>query len=515
MVHINNKGILIAGLILVLFLLLPPVSEPVSFHGVFNDFFDSFTLITGLVGDNSACANAGGTCTFGSCASGYESAGAVEDENCYSISILPDDSENPELLSGGSTTGLVIKSITGRAVEGWNCCVPIEPYCGDTFFNGDETCESCPEDSEGKQSSCAIGFVCDLGECIPEGGVVVCGDSRVDAPEVCDNTNLNGETCVSRGFDQGTLACNADCSAFVTSGCSNDIDEPVCGNNNVEGSEVCDGSDLNGQTCVSQGFSAGGTLACNNYCTGFVMTDCNTGSCDNCITASCDDCALECYHQETADCQGIDKVTGADTICSISGSCITRIVPKTCGNNAQEDDEECDGIDVGIWKCSTFGFYTDNDLGCDNYCLIDPSTCISTDDNNDDAAGASGGSADDSSCGGIGGVCMNGCMSGYTYQQDTVLDSGCVDSFDISSLVCCVEGEEVLTSPTGENLDISEELRRSLEEQNTQATNGQQESNLINILTSPKALGSAWIVFLLSAIIIVVSAYIHKKFVKK
>jgi hypothetical protein len=155
-------------------------------------------------------------------------------------------------------------------------------------------------------------------------------------------------------------------------------------------------------------------------------------------------------------------------------------------------------------------------LGCDNYCLIDPSTCISTDDNNDDAAGASGGSADDSSCGGIGGVCMNGCMSGYTYQQDTVLDNDCVDSFDITSLVCCVAGEEVLTSPSaGEDLDISEELRRSLEEQNTQATNGQQESGLIEILTSPKALGSAWMVFLLSAIIIVVSAYIHRKFIRK
>lgn len=39
-----------------------------------------------------------------------------------------------------------------------------------------------------------------------------------------------------------------------------------CGNNIREGSEECDGSDLNGETCVSRGF-IGGTLSCNDNCT--------------------------------------------------------------------------------------------------------------------------------------------------------------------------------------------------------------------------------------------------------
>ena len=50
---------------------------------------------------------------------------------------------------------------------------------------------------------------------------------------------------------------------------------PVCGNNLRETPEVCDGSDLAGQTCVSQGFT-GGTLSCNGTCTAFVTSACTT-----------------------------------------------------------------------------------------------------------------------------------------------------------------------------------------------------------------------------------------------
>jgi len=48
-----------------------------------------------------------------------------------------------------------------------------------------------------------------------------------------------------------------------------------CGNNVREGTEVCDGADLAGQDCITQGFT-GGTLACNPQCSGFVTTDCTS-----------------------------------------------------------------------------------------------------------------------------------------------------------------------------------------------------------------------------------------------
>jgi beta-lactamase superfamily II metal-dependent hydrolase len=37
---------------------------------------------------------------------------------------------------------------------------------------------------------------------------------------VCDGIDLAGQTCASQGFDGGTLACNANCGSFDTSGCS-------------------------------------------------------------------------------------------------------------------------------------------------------------------------------------------------------------------------------------------------------------------------------------------------------
>jgi subtilisin-like proprotein convertase family protein len=60
---------------------------------------------------------------------------------------------------------------------------------------------------------------------------------------------------------------------------------PVCGNNLREGAEVCDGTDLAGQTCVSQGFT-GGTLACNGTCSAFVTTSCTAGTGNQVLTFS-------------------------------------------------------------------------------------------------------------------------------------------------------------------------------------------------------------------------------------
>lgn len=82
---------------------------------------------------------------------------------------------------------------------------------------------------------------------------------------------------------------------FFTSGLTDDLDlspmqladigwmlQQTCGNNTREGLEVCDGTDLFGQTCISQGFD-GGTLACDGTCTGF-----DTSACVTCVGAKTD-----------------------------------------------------------------------------------------------------------------------------------------------------------------------------------------------------------------------------------
>jgi hypothetical protein len=54
------------------------------------------------------------------------------------------------------------------------------------------------------------------------GGGAVCGNNLLEGGEVCDGTDLGGQTCVGLGFTGGTLACNGTCSAFDTSACTSD-----------------------------------------------------------------------------------------------------------------------------------------------------------------------------------------------------------------------------------------------------------------------------------------------------
>lgn len=46
-----------------------------------------------------------------------------------------------------------------------------------------------------------------------------CGNRMIEGSEVCDGVNLDGETCASQGFASGTLMCNLTCSGFSTAGC--------------------------------------------------------------------------------------------------------------------------------------------------------------------------------------------------------------------------------------------------------------------------------------------------------
>jgi hypothetical protein len=88
-----------------------------------------------------------------------------------------------------------------------------------------------------------------------------CGNNQADLGEQCDGTDLDGATCTSLGFTGGTLVCTG--CAYYTGGCT--LAVGTCGNGSIEAGESCDQGDLNGATCVSQGF-AGGTLRCVSGC---------------------------------------------------------------------------------------------------------------------------------------------------------------------------------------------------------------------------------------------------------
>jgi len=157
-------------------------------------------------------------------------------------------------------------------------CGEISPKtCGDGELQGREVCDgdmladmSCEglgfgEGALGCATTC-LEF--DTSYC---GAPETCGNGELEPPEVCDGDNLGGETCGSQGFGEGTLTCLDNCGGFDTSGCDSDLD--TCGDDMADPGEVCDGTDLNGASCDSLGEGIG-ELACQENCGGYDTSDC-------------------------------------------------------------------------------------------------------------------------------------------------------------------------------------------------------------------------------------------------
>jgi len=104
--------------------------------------------------------------------------------------------------------------------------------------------------------------------------IVACGNGLIEYynDEVCDvgdppeiPMNLGTTTCsdfddvYGDPYQSGSLDCKSDCSAFITSGCY------TCGNGHKEEAEECDGNDFGGESCLTFGFDKG-SLVCTNNC---------------------------------------------------------------------------------------------------------------------------------------------------------------------------------------------------------------------------------------------------------
>ena len=145
-----------------------------------------------------------------------------------------------------------------------------QSLCGNGLKDPTESCDDGNAQSgDGCSNTCSpeAGWSCTANN--PSVCTPVCGDAQIVGAETCDGTELNGQSCVTQGFGGGTLACDETCTALVTTGCT------MCGNDVIDAPEVCDGAALGGQTCITQGF-AGGTLACRADCTGFDTTPCQS-----------------------------------------------------------------------------------------------------------------------------------------------------------------------------------------------------------------------------------------------
>jgi hypothetical protein len=139
----------------------------------------------------------------------------------------------------------------------------------------------------------------------------VCGDGVVGPTESCDGSNLAGETCMSQGFTSGTLGCAIDCNDFDVGNCT----ISSCGNGVVDMGELCDGPELSGQTCDSIGF-AGGQLGCNPNCLSFNTSGCVEAACGNGVLEQGETCDGNALNGQTCVSQGF---SGGSLLCN--GSC--------------------------------------------------------------------------------------------------------------------------------------------------------------------------------------------------
>ncbi|MEZ4451295.1 MAG: hypothetical protein R3B09_17580 [Nannocystaceae bacterium] len=159
----------------------------------------------------------------------------------------------PGTTTGATTTAANTSSSTTGGV------------CGDGVRDFGEECDG--DDLVGKDCQ-AFGWDDGTLACNPDctfftDACFGCGDGVKDMAEACDGEDLGGRTCASEGFGGGSLICDADCKGVDTSGCSA---LPTCGDGSLNGSEQCDGGQLGGQTCVGLGFDDG-ALACTPSCT--------------------------------------------------------------------------------------------------------------------------------------------------------------------------------------------------------------------------------------------------------
>lgn len=322
-----------------------------------------------------------------------------------------------------------------------------------------EQCQNGIDDDEDgavdcQDSDCSSTTACEL-----------CGNGYLDPEEKCDGTNFGGEDCLSLGWAGGKLKCSDSC-VIDTSGCTeqpteicdNDVDDdgdgavdcvdldcaadpacgPMCGNAKVEPPEACDGNNLNGKTCASEGF-VGGMLVCKSDCT-IDTSGCGTAEmCNNaadddidghvdcgdpdcfsdaiCTTGGeviCDDfndndgdALIDC--EDASDCQAL-------AVCQPGGTPTGGACDSSSDCQANDSDPFC--FDFPMWPdgyCSEFCSFPTNDCGGDAVCVY---------------AGFPSGA----------GLCLDGCTTnadcrpGYTCQEPPDDNTG--------GLVCFPESED-------------------------------------------------------------------------
>jgi hypothetical protein len=319
--------------------------------------------------EGTACTQGGAVCNAaGDCVECIGPAQCQAMEVCQAGMCVPDtclngvvDGEETDLNCGGTQCApcgnlldcLVDTDCQSAVCETLSCQIP---SCADDMTNGTETDLNCGGSCPGcaTDQTCATNADCASEVCsgMPlTCQAAVCGDGVTNAAEVCDGGDLDGATCASQGFaGNGTLSCQAGCLAFNTAGC-NECD----GNNDcpLPTEPICDLVEGNCEICTAADSSECGTnetCDANNDCDCGASPSSPTGqACTGMTNPDCNP-GMGCY------CAAAGAACGAGEVCTAAGC--------TCGPDVSMTGEAC--ADAQYPSCNP-------GVGCQ--CEAAPNTC--------------------------------------------------------------------------------------------------------------------------------------------
>ncbi|MFH0979253.1 MAG: hypothetical protein V1837_08215 [Candidatus Woesearchaeota archaeon] len=270
-------------------------------------------------------------------------------------------------FNGGTTT------CTECMVDVGGCSGGTSGTCGNNRVNTGEQCDGtdwghitdCKDFRFlGGVLTCSNDCRFDTSACIGVGSY--CGDGFIDPGEDCDGTNwghsINGCNDVNSRFTGGTLGCGKDCH-FDTNKCFAP-GQGICGDNQINGGEECDGTNLNWKTCVSFGFLESTNLKCKEC--KFDTSECTSN---------------QAYDPDSSAQLCEELVPGQQGTCDVQGEYGCWITDgmgansKCCGDDSTADDWM---NKTGLSACSEGGYCLDADcseLLCKNRIMGTGTNC--------------------------------------------------------------------------------------------------------------------------------------------
>lgn len=262
----------------------------------------------------------------------------------------------------GCVPSATVACTDGRVCPAGNACDDVHGIC--VLPEQLTSCEALADGDDCSVAGKSFGN-CREGVCLPLG----CGDGFRRDPEQCDGVvPVETQACTAHGFHGGGVVTCTDQCTFDTTACSG-----YCGDGQIDGSEVCDGTQLGDKSCTDFGFQSAPGLACSPACTydvsgcaGFCGDNARNGEeqCDGTDLALVDNCLDLGYHS-------------SGTVTCTAGCTYDRSqCSQYCGDEARNGDEACDGADLAGRTCTDFGYYNATTLSCSDACTFDLSACI-------------------------------------------------------------------------------------------------------------------------------------------